>query len=220
MQFCRPAAQLGTNGQWQDQAAGTTAMHLAIDEAVLDSGDYMQAGGSGIGGDEIPYEVDFQLSSAVAPISTSGFAICLYGYTISGGNLGSVELRRISTSTVVHEEFNSLTGTPTLYTFTLTAPEVAALAGGYDIGGGLSDFGLKFTRIPDSNPANIVRIEQAYLELPDAGFTHLDIVAGSQVERNASSGAYLELNSGSLRQVTGIETTNALLLDSGSLKIF
>lgn len=61
-----------------------------------------------------------------------------------------------------------------------------------------------------------------YLELPDAGFVHLDIdtTSGDLKTVAAVSGNYLTLGpAGSFTRVTGTETTGALYLDGSEIKV-
>lgn len=61
-----------------------------------------------------------------------------------------------------------------------------------------------------------------YLELPDAGYVHLDIdtTSGDLKTVAATSGNYLIVGpAGSLTRVTGVETTGALYMDGSDIKV-
>lgn len=218
MQFLRPFSQLDTNGQWTDQGSSSVNMHLAIDEVSLDETDYIQAFGSGAGGDPTEYYAVFSLSSVSTPAQANNHTFRVQALWIGGTIDIKVQIIRISTLALVREEFISLSNTSTQYSFALTSPEIAALSGGYDAGGGVSDIKIKILRTAHFSATRAPRVFQAFLEVPDAGFEHLDMGSGPGLKVvGVGTGNYLEAPSNSgLKRVSGVEGATALIISSGT----
>lgn len=212
-QFARPTA-LEANTGWYNQASQQLpTIWQSVDEPVgADDGQYIQS--SHATNDVGHPVITFYVSAPVAPPMDTGHKIrfrARWG-TPSGGAATNytVVVALIeefgtpgNTTTTIRAQSSpiTLTTTMTTYEFALSEAQAAAITNYARLMVGMQGFAATF---PGGSYANIY-VESIEFEVPDIGFTHLDIDGAGFVEVPAASGFYLTPDGPGFLRVTGNE---------------
>jgi hypothetical protein len=152
----------------------------------------------------------WKLTPGTDPNLSTGY-VMRWRASISSAVGGQLTARLYQGGTLVVDQSDTLSVGINEFTKALAGPEI-------DFISNHSDLYMEFDHdVFDATP--VVRIYLARLEIPLAGFPHLDISSSGLAVRPAQSGFYLELTASGIRRVAGTETTGALILDSGGWKV-
>lgn len=205
MQYAVPIADTASVGTWLP-ASGSTLYDM-VDEIVADDLDYVQANA----GPSVSPLVQWRLSAANDPLVSTGYVV-RWRARLQFGPIITVTqtMRLFQGTTLVASEAVSLFGgnTPiTEFTRPLSTGEADAITNH-------ADLYVEFEHSM-SDAAPVVQITLARLELPDAGFAHLDVANSGWLVADMSSGFYLQASGAGLTRVSGLEQVGiALVLDS------
>lgn len=216
-QYAIPVSDISTT--WTRNPAGGS-LYTAIDEFPFDPADNITSPDFQFF-PGLDWPTEHGLSTAVDPgYYADGWAVLLEG-TKSGSAANNLTVELKNGATVLANWLISLTNAIQDFTLTLTPTQAAAIPSGAYSGG----WSIALTALaPFGSPASFVIVEGVRLRLPSVGFEHLDVASGSASGLRSvgvQSGGYLIANAtgSGLKVVSGSETTGALVMSSGYVKL-
>jgi len=215
-QYAIPVSDVSTS--WTRNPSGGS-LYTAIDESPFDvsdnitSPDFQFFPG-------LDWTTEHGLSAVTNPNYYADGWNILFEAAKSGSASNNMRVDLKNGSTVLATRIVSLSNSIQDFTLALTPTEAAAIPPGAYIGG----WSLVFTALaPFGSPASFVIVYGAKLQLPAVGFNHLDSDSSGcgYVVVGPHAGHYLIIDpSGSgYKRITGSETSGALILSGGDIKI-
>lgn len=201
MIIARPNSDISI-GNWTDDVGGVFSIYTSINESIVNYSNWIQAISAPLAGDP-----DFPCTIGLSPATTlsTGDVYLMSCYASSvGGGVHTLRWELLESSTVVESVDLSVTNDIVIPNYT------------HVVTGSISDVNLlryRFTLIHDGTDWK-AQVYQAELRL---AFRHLDIDTGILKEVTAASGNYLELSSGLIARKSGVESVNALTVDSAGM---
>ncbi len=201
-QFLRPASDISFLGQ---TVPSSQPGFSVIDEVVASNTDRMELNHFGT-----PETWHGALSSAIDPQVHTGHTFRAMAARIdnSADCKLRVELRQGASTVLAFSVFNLTTSLQT-FSYTLTSGEAATI----------TDYTALTMFITPTLGSPLVIVSWAEMEIPDAGYEHLDIDGPGLKVVGANSGHFLVADGPGFRRVSGLETpgSGALVLNPSGL---
>lgn len=215
-QYAEPISDISSS--WTRSPSGAN-LYTAIDEYPFSISDSIQSPDFNFF-PGLDWPTEHGLRAATDPgYYADGWAVLLEGQKF-GAATNNIRVDLKNGATVLATWTITLTTSVADYLLALAPSDAAAIPPSAYAGG----WSLLIDALPPAgNPSSFVVIYGARLQLPSVGFKHLDVDASGSglIVTGPQSGHYLVLDSSGsgYKRVVGSETTGALILSGGDIKV-